>query len=191
MKLSWKREEDKLCIKGVVSLLRKENKINLYKKTKILPMRIKWKIVSSLVKTRTAKQCRERYINQLSPFINRKNWTIEEDNKLKKLFKENSTRWQIIAKQLPGRPVNMVKMRWRVLERALKKKSNSLKTENENENENEQVKVKVKLKECNNVLDSKDYAYFNEIFDRLKTKENNFEFKFEYEAEEIDEMLRK
>ena len=47
-----------------------------------------WKIVSSFMKNRTARQCRERYNDYLNPALNKGEWTIEEEKKLIELIQQ-------------------------------------------------------------------------------------------------------
>lgn len=48
---------------------------------------------------------RERFLNKLDPEINLCPWTIEEDEIILTVFKENGPKWSIASKRLNGRPV--------------------------------------------------------------------------------------
>ena len=61
---------------------------------------------------RQGKQCRERWINFLSPDIKRDPWTPQEDLTLLKRQKEIGNQWAQIAKEIVGRTENQVKNRF-------------------------------------------------------------------------------
>ena len=61
---------------------------------------------------RQGKQCRERWINFLSPDIKRDPWTPKEDLMLLEKQKQIGNQWAQIAKEIPGRTENQVKNRF-------------------------------------------------------------------------------
>jgi len=53
--------------------------------------------------TRTGKQCRERWFNQINPELKRTAWTEREDYLLLKTQAEYGNCWKRISQALPGR----------------------------------------------------------------------------------------
>ena len=60
-------------------------------------------------KTRSGKQCRERWHNHLDPKVNKDNWSEKEENILLSKHLEYGNKWSDIAKYLPGRTDNAIK----------------------------------------------------------------------------------
>jgi len=81
----------------------------------------KWSKIASLMKGRTGKQIRDRYVNYLRPNIKQKRWSQEEDNLLQELYKEFGNKWSRIAIYLHGRTENQVKNRFYASERKEKR----------------------------------------------------------------------
>ena len=71
-----------------------------------------WKLISKKMKNRTAKQCRDRYLNYLASPFKCSEWTTEEDDRLLDLVREFGTQWNVISLQIPDRAPNHLKNRW-------------------------------------------------------------------------------
>jgi hypothetical protein len=52
-----------------------------------------WGEIAAMLKGRSGKQIRERYINKLDPSINHEPWTQDEDNTILKLYYAMGSRW--------------------------------------------------------------------------------------------------
>ena len=76
---------------------------------------INWRAISIAMKTRTPRQCRERYQNYLSPEITNAEWTQEEDKMIKDMFAKYGNKWNKIAKFFNGRTGNAIRNRYQVI----------------------------------------------------------------------------
>ena len=94
IKGSWTKEEDNQLIKLY----------QIYGKN--------WSEISRLMPYRTGKQIRDRFLNVLDDSLNREKFTLEEDEKIIKLYKCYGKSWSRIAKRLKGRTGDMVKNRF-------------------------------------------------------------------------------
>lgn len=125
MRTLWTKEEDNKCIKAVNITLKKYKQTKIFNTTQNIPLRFAWKEVAIQVNTRNSKQCADRFKNRLSPFINKTEWTQQENELLQVLVNKYSTSWSIISKHLQGRPNNMIKMQWKKLQRKQNKQTDS------------------------------------------------------------------
>ena len=71
-----------------------------------------WLEIAEKLGTRTAKQCRDRYNNYLSPGITNMPWSAEEDQLLRDKVAEFGNKWTQIAIFFPCRGSNNLKNRW-------------------------------------------------------------------------------
>jgi hypothetical protein len=71
-----------------------------------------WDFIAAQFGNRSARQCRERYVNYLSPDIRVAPWTDYEDLLLLDKVNELGHRWSIIGQHINGRSENDVKNRW-------------------------------------------------------------------------------
>eukprot|EP00924_Labyrinthula_sp_SR-Ha-C_P001692 snap_masked-scaffold_18-processed-gene-6.56-mRNA-1 protein AED:0.15 eAED:0.15 QI:62/0.5/0.33/1/0.5/0.33/3/0/441 len=110
----WSAEEDKLLL----SLAQKQIEAMGPNRKKV-----SWGKVAKGVPGRTAKQCRERWVNNLNPAINRGPWTREEDQIILSVYSVFPKKWATIAKKLNGRTENAVKIRYKTLSRMDKQSS--------------------------------------------------------------------
>jgi hypothetical protein len=77
-----------------------------------------WGKVAEKMPGRTSKQCRERWANYLDPSLLKTAFSPGEDDLLLRLQGEMGNKWACIARQLPGRTENSVKLRYHALIKA-------------------------------------------------------------------------
>ncbi|OHT04594.1 myb [Tritrichomonas foetus] len=72
----------------------------------------KWSLLVKEMPERSAKQYRERLMNNLNPCINKHPWTEYEDKMIICLVNKFGTKWALISKMMQGRSDNSIKNRW-------------------------------------------------------------------------------
>ncbi|CAD8054150.1 unnamed protein product [Paramecium primaurelia] len=95
-----------------------------------------WAAIATMLKNKTGKQIRERYINKLrSDIIDVKQqpWSNQEDQKLLQLYNQFGSKWSLIARQFFGRSDLQIKNRTNKL----------LKTQSGTQLQQEQPKLQV------------------------------------------------
>lgn len=71
-----------------------------------------WVRILSLLGSRSPKQCRERYHQNLKPLLNRNPITFEEGLLIEQLVDKHGKKWAEIARHLTGRSDNAIKNWW-------------------------------------------------------------------------------
>lgn len=72
-----------------------------------------WKKISSCLFGRSPKQCRDRYINYLTPGYFKGQWSNDEDLLLVQAFSVYGPKWSTLKKYFPNRSSISIKNRWR------------------------------------------------------------------------------
>jgi hypothetical protein len=71
-----------------------------------------WTTIARDISGRNPKQCRERWLNQLCPSLNKDRWTPQEDAILVHQQRIFGNVWSKVTQFLPGRSPNSIKNRW-------------------------------------------------------------------------------
>jgi len=116
-----------------------------------------WTEIARLIPKRTAKQCRERWHQNLAPHLSKQPFSSEDDELLLKLFENYGSKWTVIAKHFKNRSANLIKCRWKSLRRQLAKstlKNRIEKTKQVSQNGGQGSKYSKHLINAQNILSS-------------------------------------
>jgi hypothetical protein len=76
-----------------------------------------WDKIASRMPRRDRRQCRERWINYLSPAVANGPWSVEEEELLKEKVQTVGRSWKAIQIWFPGRTDINIKNHWKQMEK--------------------------------------------------------------------------
>ena len=141
----------------------------------------KWNLIAKGMKNRTGKQVRDRYINSLAPGVNKKKFSLEEDQKILKYFKIFGNSWSTIAKFISGRTGDMIKNRYYSYLKKCSEKENTIfnddmeeKEKTEEKKEDKNIQTTIEPQKTNILINSNQYNFhINNITHQEKRFFNN------------------
>lgn len=84
-----------------------------------------WSQISRHFKNKSAKQCKDRWYNYLSPDVRKDPWSPEEDKLLEALYAEYGTSWKKISLHLDRRSPGDIRFRCLKLQRRNRKRNSN------------------------------------------------------------------
>lgn len=110
------------CTKKTLRLWTTEEDKALMDAIKVHEFNMVWTKIATAVPGRTGKQCRERYLNHLTPAVKLSSWSVTEDATIFRLYKVEGSKWSRMVKFLPGRTDNGIKNRFHYLRRRFERR---------------------------------------------------------------------
>ena len=152
-RLPFTEEEDQKLLKIISNTMNKGYDSN----EQIREDLIDWKIISKEMGNRSVRQCKERYFHYLSPQINKKDWTPEEDSLLFSTVGNIGKKWKIMEDLFENRTEIDIRNRYYVLQRKITK---AARLEKRYENYNLEIKEdKDSGVTSYKIIDDDEYSY--------------------------------
>ncbi|KAK8846465.1 hypothetical protein M9Y10_020487 [Tritrichomonas musculus] len=125
-----------------------------------------WEMISTFLKGRTAKQCRDRYMNYLRPEFENIEWTQIEDDLILELYSKHGSKWSLISKYFPNRSQISIKNRYKFLQNTTSIEKNKKDKNNDDYSDNNQLNLDLQIENdnMNSISDSvQNYPDFDDF----------------------------
>lgn len=152
-----------------------------------------WAKIAKKLKTKSAKQCRERWTNYLNPTLSFEAWTKEDDDLLVDKFQEFGTQWRILRSYFPNRSVNNIRNRVIQLKKRIKQRGDK-RVSKAGRTKKIQIKKKVetvmKIEEKEEKIEENDqFQFVNKIFKVMDEKFQPFDWFIKGEQSDFVDLL--
>ena len=135
-----------------------------------------WNTISSKMEKRNPRQCKDRWVNYLSPNLNFSPWTEEDDKKLIELHNQYGSKWTKLASFFQSRTSINIKNRWLVLHRHQKKEIKKGLKKYDNSNNLVSIPEKIVKNETKVSFSGNEYNIFeydDNVDDSIFSEEQN------------------
>ena len=146
-----------------------------------------WRKIAEHLPGRTARQCRERWVNYLTPKVSLAPWTAEEDLLLNSLVAEHGKQWSKISSFFPSRTDVQLKNRYNSVKRTTIFSQNIKKLKKSKATQVQQINSTIQQPQQINQIQEQPQPQQQQQF-ALVNQEAQAQFEFPIQEEEFNEF---